>query len=219
MAGVGVLPPAGRAHHPPGRRGGAPPAHGRRRARPKPGDERSSSCSSSSCRSRGPGRALILAFDSSFPFDVGERRPTRRAEPFSLWNYDYTRIPSIMEHRASTYQALFFAACNSRGCSPTTRPCVWSSSAMPTRQWQPAPSDLPVGNDADRMPRREPLAAYTISCALIVNRGALVRPGEERNWLQSVPGKGAGTPACASTARWQPWFDKTWRPGEIELVK
>jgi hypothetical protein len=41
--------------------------------------------------------------------------------------------------------------------------------------------------------------------------------GKEANWIQIVPGK-----------RWfvvlrlygplEPWFDKTWRPGEIELV-
>ena len=42
-------------------------------------------------------------------------------------------------------------------------------------------------------------------------------PGKEANWVQTVPGK-----------RWfvglrlygplEPWFDKTWRPGEIELL-
>ena len=63
-------------------------------------------------------RALILAFDSSFPFAVGERRLTRRAQPFSLWNYDYTRIPSIMEQRASTYQALFFRSLQLEGVFP-----------------------------------------------------------------------------------------------------
>jgi hypothetical protein len=63
-------------------------------------------------------RALILAFDSSFPFDVGERRLSRRSQPFSLWNYDYTRIPSIMEQRASTYQALFLRSLQLEGVFP-----------------------------------------------------------------------------------------------------
>jgi hypothetical protein len=63
-------------------------------------------------------RALIIAFDSSFPFAVGERRLSRRAQPFSLWNYDYTRIPGIMEQRASTYQALFFRSLQYQGVFP-----------------------------------------------------------------------------------------------------
>jgi hypothetical protein len=33
-------------------------------------------------------RALIIVFDNSFPFEVGERRLSRRAQPFSLRNYD-----------------------------------------------------------------------------------------------------------------------------------
>jgi len=42
--------------------------------------------------------------------------------------------------------------------------------------------------------------------------------GKEKNWIQTVPGK-----------RWfaflrlygplEPWWDKTWRPGELELAK
>ena len=64
---------------------------------------------------------------------LGERRLTRRAEPFSLWNYDFSRIPSIMEQRASTYQALFFRSLQLVACSPTTRPCVCCNSAIPTR--------------------------------------------------------------------------------------
>src|SRR5262245_58473128 len=54
-------------------------------------------------------RMLILAFDSSFPFSVGDRQLNRRAEPFSLLTFDFSRIPSIMEERATTYQALFFS--------------------------------------------------------------------------------------------------------------
>ena len=45
-------------------------------------------------------RALIIAVDSSYPFSVGSRRLTLRAEPFSLFTYDFSRIPSIMEERA-----------------------------------------------------------------------------------------------------------------------
>ena len=42
--------------------------------------------------------------------------------------------------------------------------------------------------------------------------------GKEANWTQTVPGKGwfALLRLYSPT---EPWFDKTWRPGEIELVK
>ena len=82
-------------------------------------------------------RALILAFDSSFPFAVGERRLTRRAEPFSLWNYDYTRIPSIMEQRASTYQALFFRSLQLEGVFPDDQTIRVVHSATPMRSGSP----------------------------------------------------------------------------------
>ena len=41
--------------------------------------------------------------------------------------------------------------------------------------------------------------------------------GKESNWIQTVPGKGWF--ACLRLyGPLKPWFDKTWRPGEIELV-
>ena len=42
--------------------------------------------------------------------------------------------------------------------------------------------------------------------------------GHENNWLQTVPGKGWFTILRLYGAL-EPWFDKTWRPGEIELVE
>jgi hypothetical protein len=42
--------------------------------------------------------------------------------------------------------------------------------------------------------------------------------GKEINWVQTVPGKGWNT-LLRLYGPLQPWFDKTWRPGEIELVK
>ena len=48
--------------------------------------------------------------------------------------------------------------------------------------------------------------------------GPTAPAGKERNWLQSVPGKGWYT-CLRLYGPLQPWFDKTWRPGEIELVK
>jgi hypothetical protein len=42
--------------------------------------------------------------------------------------------------------------------------------------------------------------------------------GKEANWIQTVPGKGWFT-ALRLYGPLEPWFDKSWRPGEIELVK
>jgi predicted acylesterase/phospholipase RssA len=63
-------------------------------------------------------KGLIVAFDSSFPFYVGERRLSRRAEPFSLFNFEFDRIPSIMEERATTYRSLFLRSLQLEGVFP-----------------------------------------------------------------------------------------------------
>jgi len=42
--------------------------------------------------------------------------------------------------------------------------------------------------------------------------------GKENNWVQTIPGKGWNT-LLRLYGPLQPWFDKTWRPGEIELMK
>jgi hypothetical protein len=43
-------------------------------------------------------------------------------------------------------------------------------------------------------------------------------PGRENNWIQTIPGKGWWV-GLRLYGPLEPWFDKTWRPGEIELVK
>ncbi|MDZ4150854.1 DUF1214 domain-containing protein [Methylicorpusculum sp.] len=43
-------------------------------------------------------------------------------------------------------------------------------------------------------------------------------PGKESNWVQTVPGKGWNV-VLRLYGPLEPWFDKTWRPGEIEEVK
>jgi hypothetical protein len=42
--------------------------------------------------------------------------------------------------------------------------------------------------------------------------------GKEANWAQTVPGKGWNV-ALRLYGPLEAWFDKTWRPGEIELVQ
>lgn len=48
--------------------------------------------------------------------------------------------------------------------------------------------------------------------------GPTAPQGHESNWVQTVPGKGWNT-VLRLYGPLQPWFDKTWRPGEIERVK
>ncbi len=42
--------------------------------------------------------------------------------------------------------------------------------------------------------------------------------GKENNWIQTIPGKGWFI-MLRLYGPLEPWFDKTWKPGEIELVK
>jgi hypothetical protein len=42
--------------------------------------------------------------------------------------------------------------------------------------------------------------------------------GKEHNWIQTIPGKGWNT-ALRLYGPLEPWFDKSWRPGEIEPIK
>jgi hypothetical protein len=48
--------------------------------------------------------------------------------------------------------------------------------------------------------------------------GPTAPAGHEANWLQTVPGKGWNI-LIRLYGPLQPWFDKTWKPGEFELVK
>jgi len=42
--------------------------------------------------------------------------------------------------------------------------------------------------------------------------------GKERNWVQTTPGKGWFV-LLRLYGPLEPWFDKTWRPGEFELIE
>ncbi|NUT45773.1 MAG: DUF1214 domain-containing protein [Saccharothrix sp.] len=48
-----------------------------------------------------------------------------------------------------------------------------------------------------------------------VHFGPSVSEGEESNWIQTVPGK-AWFAMLRLYGSLAPWFDQTWRPGEIE---
>ncbi|MBL7480330.1 DUF1254 domain-containing protein [Legionella bononiensis] len=48
--------------------------------------------------------------------------------------------------------------------------------------------------------------------------GPTLPPGKKGNWIQTIPGKGWFT-ILRLYGPLQPWFDKTWRPDDIKLVK
>jgi len=48
--------------------------------------------------------------------------------------------------------------------------------------------------------------------------GPTAPKGHEANWIQTIPGKG-WNPMLRLYSPLESWFDKTWRPGEVELVK
>jgi hypothetical protein len=48
--------------------------------------------------------------------------------------------------------------------------------------------------------------------------GPLAPPGKEANWIQTIPGKG-WLVTLRLYGPLEPWFDKTWRPGEIEQIE
>ncbi len=63
-------------------------------------------------------RALILAFNSSYPFSVGFKQLKQRSQPWTLFNYDFSRIPQVMEERATAYWSLFYRSLQIEGVFP-----------------------------------------------------------------------------------------------------
>ena len=101
-------------------------------------------------------RTLIIAFDSSFPFSVGEKRLLRRSLPFNLRNFDFTRIPSIMEERAITYQALFFRTLQLEGVFPDSKSFQVILIRHTDAKWAADLSDLPTSCRAELVPMKTP---------------------------------------------------------------
>jgi len=88
-------------------------------------------------------RALIFSFDSSYPFEVGERLLARRSQPFSILTYDFTRIPGIMEQRAYAYNHLFFRTLRTQGVIPGVDTFRVLFLHHVDAQWRGDLSDLP----------------------------------------------------------------------------
>ena len=94
-------------------------------------------------------RALVIALDSSFPFSVGEQLLLKRSLPFSLLNFDFTRIPSIMEERALTYQALFFRTLQLEGVFPDSKTITIVWLRHTDVKWAADLSDVPESCKAE----------------------------------------------------------------------
>ena len=99
-------------------------------------------------------RVLIIALDSSFPFSVGEKQLRRRSLPFSLLNFDFSRIPSIMEERAITYQALFFRTLQLEGVFPDRKTFTVIALRHTDAKFAADLSDLPAACKAEVQPMK-----------------------------------------------------------------
>jgi len=88
-------------------------------------------------------RALIIAFDSSYPFSVGYRKLTKRAEPWTLGSYEFSRISGIMEERATAYMGLFYRSMQIEGVFPDNQTARVILLRHTDAQWKEDLSDLP----------------------------------------------------------------------------
>ncbi|AKE91479.1 MULTISPECIES: DUF1254 domain-containing protein [Rhodococcus] len=64
---------------------------------------------------------------------------------------------------------------------------------------------------------QKPDIAVNPDAAVDIYFGPEAPAGQEANWIQTIPGKGWFV-ALRLYGPLEPWFDKAWRPGEIELV-
>ena len=83
---------------------------------------------------------------------------------------------------------------------------------------QPGPLD---GADRPAVPERQQpdrRISWSMRTARWTSTSARRRRSRRPTGSRPCPAR-AGTRSCASTARLKPWFDKTWRPGEIELMQ
>lgn len=88
-------------------------------------------------------RALIISFDSSFPFLVGGEELGNRAEGFTLFSYDFSRIPSIMEERATAYRSWFLRIAQRQGLIPGPSQFGVVTLRHTDAEWLEDLSDLP----------------------------------------------------------------------------
>lgn len=86
-------------------------------------------------------RAVIIMLDSSFPFSIGGEALDHRAEGFTFMSYDFSRIPSIMEERATAYRQFFFRMAQREGVLSDQIKLI--SLRHTDAEWNEDMSDLP----------------------------------------------------------------------------
>jgi hypothetical protein len=89
-------------------------------------------------------RALIIAFNSSYPFSVGFKQLKQRSQPWTLFNYDFSRIPKVMEERATAYWSLFYRSLQIEGVFPDDSSLRILFLNHESAQWEEDLSDLPA---------------------------------------------------------------------------
>ena len=88
-------------------------------------------------------RALLIMIDSSFPFSVGGAALNKRKEGFSLFSYDFSRIPSIMEERSLAYRGMFFGIAQRQGLVPGPEKLSIIRLSHTNATWADDLSDIP----------------------------------------------------------------------------
>jgi hypothetical protein len=101
-------------------------------------------------------RALVIAFDSSFPFAVGSERLYHFPEGFTLFNYDFSRIPGIMEERALAYRGLFYRIMVEQGVLPDERRFKFIHLRHIDAVWKEDMSDLPAACENEEVKLTSP---------------------------------------------------------------
>jgi hypothetical protein len=101
-------------------------------------------------------RALILSFNSSYPFSVGFRVLGRRSAPWSIFNYDFARIPSVMEERATTYWSLFYRSLQAEAVFPDDQTLGIVFLNHDRAHWEDDLSDLPEACRTAKPPLTSP---------------------------------------------------------------
>ena len=101
-------------------------------------------------------RSLIILIDSSFPFEVGGEQLNQRKDAFSIFNYDYSRIPSIMEERSLAYRALFLMVAQQLGAVPGPDRIRIVRLRHTDAQWAEDLSDIPESCKKEKVNWKSP---------------------------------------------------------------
>jgi predicted acylesterase/phospholipase RssA len=101
-------------------------------------------------------RGLILAFNSSFPFSVGFKALRQRSQPWTIFNYDFSRIPKVMEERATAYWSLFYRSLQVEGVFPDDMTLRIMFLNHESAQWDEDLSDLPAACRNEKPPLTSP---------------------------------------------------------------